>query len=204
LENIVSYAIVGFGKIGQALAHAFARKNIEVTVASRRPPEALAPDARAIGPTVVAKSMQDALDADTIILAVPFGEHREIAKALPSWKGKTIIDAMNSFPAPLEELDGLPSSAFVAKSFTGAKLVKGFNHLGAAKLATDPIVEDGHRVVFLSSDDDEACAPVVDLAKQLGFAPVKPGRLNEGGALVHARGQTWGLLIFQDLFKKQQ
>ena len=32
----MSYAIVGFGKIGQALAHAFARKNIEVAVASRR------------------------------------------------------------------------------------------------------------------------------------------------------------------------
>lgn len=47
----MSYAIVGFGKIGHALAHAFARKNINVTVASRRPPEALAPQARAIGPT---------------------------------------------------------------------------------------------------------------------------------------------------------
>jgi prephenate dehydrogenase len=68
----MSYAIVGFGKIGQALAHAFARKSIDVTVASRRPPEALAPQARAIGPTVVAKSLRDALDADTIILAVPF------------------------------------------------------------------------------------------------------------------------------------
>jgi 8-hydroxy-5-deazaflavin:NADPH oxidoreductase len=32
------------------------------------------------------------LEADTIILAVPFGEHREVAKALPSWKGKTVID----------------------------------------------------------------------------------------------------------------
>ena len=83
--------------IGEALAHAFARKNIEVTVASRRAPEALAPQARAIGPTVVAKSLRDALAADTIILAVPFGEHREIKKALPSWKGKTVIDATNSF-----------------------------------------------------------------------------------------------------------
>jgi 8-hydroxy-5-deazaflavin:NADPH oxidoreductase len=143
----MSYAIVGFGKIGQALAHAFARKNIDVTVASRRPPKALAPQARAIGPTVVAKSLRDALEADTIILAVPFGEHREVAKALPSWKGKTVIDAMNAL-VPLEELDGLPSSAFVAKSFTGAKLVKGFNHLVAATLAADPIVEGGHRVVF--------------------------------------------------------
>jgi hypothetical protein len=93
----MSYAIVGFGRIGQALAHSFARKNINVTVASRRPPEELAPQARAIGPTVIAKSLQDALEADTIFLAVPFGEHREIAKALPNWKGKTIIDAMNVF-----------------------------------------------------------------------------------------------------------
>jgi len=200
----MSYTIIGFGKIGQALAHAFARRNINVTVASRRPAEALAPQAQAIGPTVVAKSLRDALDADIIILAVPFGEHREVAKALPSWEGKTIIDAMNSFPVPPEELDGLPSSAFVAKSFTGAKLVKGFNHLGAAKLATDPIVDGGHRVVFLSSDEEDAIAPVADLAKQLGFAPVKLGKLNEGGALVHARGRTWGQLIFQDLLKKDQ
>jgi predicted dinucleotide-binding enzyme len=203
-RNIMSYAIVGFGKIGQALAHAFARKSINVTVASRRSPEELAQQARAIGSTVVAKSLRDALEADTIILAVPFGEHREVAKVLPNWEGKTVIDAMNSFGVLPEELGGLLSSAFVAKAFTGARLVKGFNHLGAAILATDPIVEGGHRVVFLSSDDEDAFAPVADLAKQLGFAPVKLGKLNEGGALVHARGRTWGQLIFQDLFKKQQ
>ena len=200
----MTYAIVGFGKIGQALVHAFARKNIDVTVASRRLPEELAPQARAIGLTVTAKSLQEAIAADTIILAVPFGQHREIAQALPSWSGKTIIDAMNSFPTPPELLDGLISSAFVAKSFVGAKLVKGFNHLGAAKLATDPAAEGGHRVVFFSSDDEDAYAPVVDLAKQLGFAPVKLGKLNEDGALVHARGAVWGQLIFQDVLKKQQ
>src|SRR5579864_2898458 len=133
-RRTMSYAIVGFGKIGQALAHAFARKDINVTVASRRPPEALAPQARAIGPTVVAKSLRDALEADTIILAVPFGEHQEVAKALPTWKGKTIIDVTNAYGVFPEELDGLPSSAFVAKAFTGAQLVKGFNHLIAATL----------------------------------------------------------------------
>ena len=200
----MSYAIVGFGAAGQALARAFARKNIDVTVASRRPPEALAPQARAIGPTVVAKSLRDAVEADTIILAIPFWEHREVAKALPSWEGKTVIDATNAFGVLPEELDGLPSSAFVAKSFTGAKLLKGFNHLGADTLAADPIVEGGYRVVFLSSDDEDAIAPVTDLAKQLGFAPVNLGKLNEGGALVHARGSTWGRLMFQDLFKKEQ
>jgi hypothetical protein len=199
----MNYAIVGFGKVGQALAHAFARKDIDVIVASRRPPEVLAPQARVIGPKVVAKSLRNALEADTIILAVPFAEHREVAKALPSWKGKTVIDATNTFGVPPEELDGLPSSAFVAKAFTGAKLVKGFNHLIAATLADDPIVEGGRRVVFLSSDDEDATAPVATLAKQLGFAPINLGKLNEGGALVHARGRTWGQLIFQDLLKRE-
>jgi predicted dinucleotide-binding enzyme len=200
----MSYAIVGFGKIGQALAHAFARNNINVTVASRRPPEHLAPLARTIGPTVVAKSLQEALKADTIFLAVLFDQHRDVAKALPRWNGKTVIDVTNAFGVPPEELDGLPSSTVVAKSFNGAKVVKGFNHLGAVTLATDPAVDGGHRVVFLSSDDEDAVDPVADLAKQLGFAPVQLGKLNEGGALVHAHGRTWGRLIFQDVFKKQQ
>ena len=134
----MSYAIVGFGKIGQALAHAFARKNIDVTVASRRPPRRWRRRLGRLDPRSSPSRCRMRSRPTRSFLAVPFGEHREIAKALPSWKGKTIIDAMNSFPAPPEELDGLPSSAFVAKSFTGAKLVKGFNHLGAAKLATDP------------------------------------------------------------------
>jgi 8-hydroxy-5-deazaflavin:NADPH oxidoreductase len=201
MNKHMSYAIIGFGAIGQALARAFARRNIEVTVASRRAPEALAPQAQAIGPSVVAKSLQDALKANTIMLAVPFWEHRQVAASLPSWDGKTIIDATNSFG---EDLDGLPSSAYVARAFGGARFVKGFNHLGATTLAADPIVEGGHRVVFLSSDDESAIAPVAALARQLGFAPVALGKFNEGGALVHARGRVWGPLIFQDLFKTVQ
>jgi len=199
----MSYAIVGFGKIGQALAHAFARKNIDVTVASRRPPEALAPQARAIGPTVVAKSLRDALEADTIILAVPFGEHREIAKALPSWKGKTVIDAMKLVSSPPEELDGLPSSAFVAKAFTGAKLVKGFNHLVAATLATDPIVEGGHRSSFCR-------VTTRTLSLRGGFGQKtwvrtrQAGKVQRGWCAGARTRPNLGRLIFQDLFKKQQ
>jgi predicted dinucleotide-binding enzyme len=93
----VSYAIIGFGAVGQALARAFARKNREVAVASRRTPEALAPQARATGPTITPKTLAGALEAQTVILAVPFWEHREVAKALASWQGKTVIDTTNAF-----------------------------------------------------------------------------------------------------------
>ena len=177
------YAIVGFGAVGQALGRAFARKNIEVAVASRRPPEALAPQAQAIGPSVVPAALQDAIKAETIILAVPFWEHREVAKALASWQGKTIIDTTNAFGVPIEDLGGLPSSAFIAKAFPGAKVVKGFNHLPARLLAADPNVTGGRRVVFLSSDDESALTQVTALAGELGFAPIGLGKLEDGGAL---------------------
>ena len=191
----MSYAIIGFGAVGQALARAFARKNIEVAVASRRSPEALAPQAQAIGSTVVPRTLREAIKADIIFLAVPFGEHRAVAKNLASWQGKTIIDAMNGFGV---------SSAVVAQAFPGAQLVKGFNHLLARTIASDPHVKGGRRVVFLSSDDEGAAAPVAALAEQLGFAPVNLGKFEEGGALVQARAdKSWGPLIFQDLFKQE-
>ena len=196
----MSYAIIGFGKIGQALAKAFARNGIEVSVATTRDPASFASDAAAIGPNIVPTTLAEAVKADIIFLAVHFEQHPEVAKALPDWKGKTIIDAMNTL-APLEELGGLPSSAVVARAFTGARLVKGFNHLVAAVLDQDPAVHGGRRVVFLASDDDDAAAEVGALAENLGFAPIKLGGLSEGGLLVHARGNSWGQLIFKDLIK---
>jgi predicted dinucleotide-binding enzyme len=197
----MSYAIIGFGPVGQALARAFARKEIEITVASRRPPEALAPLARAIGPTVIPKSLDDALDANIVILAVPFWQHREVAKAVASWQGKIVIDTTNAFGVALEELDGLPSSVVISRALPGARLVKAFNHLPAGILAQDPNVKGGRRVVFLSSDDESATASVGALVEQLGFAPIGLGKLAEGGSLVQARGRTWTQLIFQDLVK---
>lgn len=192
------YAIIGFGKIGHALAHAFARNGIEVAVATTRDPQSFTADAAAIGPTIIPTTVAEAVKADVIFLAVRFESHPAVAKALADWNGKTVIDAMNT-QAPLDELDGLPSSAFVAKAFTGARLVKGFNHLAAGVLGQDPVVHGGRRVVFLASDDDEAAAEVGTLAEQLGFAPIQLGGLSEGGWLVHARGKNWGRLIFKDL-----
>jgi hypothetical protein len=197
----MSYAIIGFGKIGHALAKAFARKGLEVSVATTRDPESFASDAVAIGPTIIPKTLAEAVKADVIFLAVRFDSHPDVAKALPSWQGKTIIDVTNAYGVPPEDLGGQPSSKFVAQAFTGARLVKGFNHLVAAVLDQDPAVHGGRRVVFLASDDDGAADEVGALAENLGFAPIKLGGLSEGGLLVQARGTSWGRLIFKDLVK---
>lgn len=197
----MSYAIIGFGTVGQALARAFSRSGIEVAVAGRRPPEALAAQAREIGPTVIPTSLQDALKAEIVILAVPFWGHKEVAKAAASWQGKIVIDATNAFGVPVEDLGGLPSSVVISEALTGARLVKAFNHLAAATLAADPNVKGGRRVIFMSSDDESATDRVAALVEQLGFAPIALGKLAEGGLLVQARGRTWAPLIFQDLVK---
>ena len=197
----MSFAIIGFGNIGKALAKAFARKGVEVSVATTHDPKSFASDAAAIGPTIIAKTLADAVKADIIFLAVRFEAHPDVAKALPNWKGKTIIDVTNAYGVPPEKLGGQPSSKVVAQAFTGARLVKGFNHLVAAVLDQDPAVHGGKRVVFLASDDEDAATEVGALAEKLGFAPIKLGGLSEGGLLVHARGNSWGRLIFKDLVK---
>jgi len=198
----MSYAIIGFGKIGHALAKAFARKGIEVSVATTRDPKSFASDAAAIGSTIIPKTLAEAVKADILFLAVRFESHKEVAKALPSWKGKTIVDVTNAYGVPPEQLGGQPSSAkVVAEAFTDGRLVKGFNHLGAAILERDPAVHGGRRVVFLASDDEDAAAEIGELAKHLGFSPITLGGLSEGGLLVQARGNSWGQLIFKDLVK---
>jgi hypothetical protein len=200
-NKVASYSIIGFGNIGRALAKAFARNGIEVSVATTRDPKSFASDAATIGPKIIPTTLAEAVKADVIFLAVRFESHPDVAKALPTWKGKTIIDVTNAYGVPPEKLGGQPSSRFVARAFAGGKLVKGFNHLIAAVLDKDPAVHGGRRVVFLASDDDGAAAEIGALAENLGFSPIKLGGLSEGGLLVQARGNSWGQLIFKDLVK---
>jgi hypothetical protein len=197
----MSHAIIGFGNIGQALAKAFARSGIEVSVATTRDPENFAPDAAAIGPEIIPTTLEEAAKADTLFLAVHYESHSDVAKTRATWEGKTIIDVTNAYGVSPEKLGGQPSSTAVAQAFTGARLVKGFNHLVAGVLEQDPAVNGGRRVVFLASDDDDAAAEIGALAEDLGFSPIHLGGLSEGGLLVSARGNTWGQLIFKDLVK---
>ena len=197
----MSYAIIGFGNIGHALARAFARNGIEVSVATRRDPGSFAADAAAIGSGIKPTTLDEAVKADVIFLAVRFESLPDVAKALPNWQGKTIVDVSNAYGVPPEDLGGQPSSKFVSQAFTGARLVKGFNHLLAPVLDQDPAVHGGRRVVFLSSDDSDAASEIAALAAKLGFAPIELGGLSEGGMLVQARGNSWGKLIFKDFVK---
>ena len=177
----MSYAIIGAGHVGLAFAGLFARKSLNVSVASRRPPQAVAPLVRELGASVGAVPLEEGLQADIIFLAIPWSAFREFARsAAIDWRGKIVVDAMNS----REDLGGRLSSEIVTEELRGARVVKAFNQLPAAVLGRDPSESGGRRVVFVSSDDEEASSTVQALAKELGFSPIGLGKINEGGRLL--------------------
>lgn len=52
-NKVASYSIVGFGKLDNALAKAFVRKGINVSVATTRHPKSFASEAAEIGPEII-------------------------------------------------------------------------------------------------------------------------------------------------------
>ena len=81
-----SYAIIGFGPIGKALAKAFARKGIEVSVATTREPESFAAEAATIGPEIIPAALADAVKADIIFL----DRTRMLPRGCPVGRGKLL------------------------------------------------------------------------------------------------------------------
>ena len=76
-------------------------------------------------------------------------------------------------------------------------MVKAFNTLPAAVLASDPAQDGGRRVLFVSGNDASANADTASLIERLGFAPITLGELNQGGLL-----QQFGAsLVAQNLTK---
>jgi predicted dinucleotide-binding enzyme len=184
----MNYAIIGSGKVGSALAHLFTRAGIAVSIANTRGPETIRPLVETLGDTVTAATVEDALDADVIFLAIPFVAVEAFARVRADWSGKIVVDATNAYGVSPEVMAGRLSSDIVAKAVPGASVVKAFNQLPAGVLARDPAQDGGRRVVFVSSNEDEASTTIKGLAEQLGFSPILVGRIDEGGRLLHIPG----------------
>jgi predicted dinucleotide-binding enzyme len=193
----MTYSIIGSGNVGAALARQFARSGIAVDIANTRGPDTLAALVAELGANVTAVALQKALEADVVILAVPFRAHVAVAAVRADWTGTIIVDAMNAHGVASGELKGAASSALVATAFRGAAVVKTFNQLPAKLLAAPPGEHGGRRVMLVSSDDAPASAAITALVADLGFAPIAIGKLDEGGALLRLGGP----LLLQNLIK---
>ncbi len=178
--------IIGAGNIGQAFATRLAAARIDTIISNSRGPETLIDTAKALGPTVRAGTVQEAARADIVFVSVYWPQLETALSGLPAWDGRIVIDANNPVIQPgfrMAELNGRTSSEVLADMLPGARLVKAFNTLPTAVLASDPRTAGGNRVVFLSGNDAQAKAEVAALATRLGFAPVDLGGLSVGGRL---------------------
>jgi predicted dinucleotide-binding enzyme len=198
----MSYAIIGSGAIGGALARQFARSKITAVIASRRGAASLEDARQTFAPNVSPAETADALDAEVIFLAVPFDAVGEVAGLRIDWSDKIVVDATNAIEFPAfrpRDLGGRPSSEVVAAQFKGAKVVKAFNTLPAAVLADEPRRNEGHRTIFVSGNHADANEQVAALATSLGFSPIILGRLDEGGL----QQQFGGPLMAHSLIKQR-
>ncbi len=197
----MSYAIIGSGNIGRALAHQFARKNIKVRVANSRGPDSLEPLRAELGQAILPSTVDEALQADVVIMAVPNASVTEIAGSAPDWGDRILVDATNAINfddfSP-KDLGGRLSTDIVAEAVPTARVVKAFNTVLASVLEVEPAQGDGNRVIFLSGNAPEARSEVARLATDLGFAPIDLGRVDEGGRLA----QFGGPLAAQNLLRQ--
>jgi predicted dinucleotide-binding enzyme len=196
-------AIIGTGNVGAALARTFARHSRAAVIANTRGPDSFRELAREVEPWVRATTLEDALDAEVLVLATPFLAAEMLGALKASWRGHIVVDATNAFLLPDSEtiLRGRLSTEVVAGHFPDAAVVKAFNQLPANVLERELPPEHGKKVVFVASNEAPASAVVARLAEETGFAPVELGRIDEGGHLIQARNAlVLRLFVEQPMF----
>ena len=125
----MTYAIIGSGAIGTAIACQFSRAGLDVLVANTRGPDSLRGLANELGAHVRPVSLAEAAAADLVFLAVPYDAIGDATASVQDWGGRTVVDATNaiSFPAfTPRDLGGRPSTDVVAGTLKGVRVVKAF------------------------------------------------------------------------------
>ncbi len=177
--------IIGAGNIGQAIAVQMLRAGREVVIANSRGPETLGEVIERLGDGARAGTIAEAAANDVVAVAVPWA-HIEGAVRGIEWDGRIVIDANNAVVPPdykPADLGGQVSSVVFSGWVPGARVVKTANILLASVLASDPVLPEGRRVLFVSGDDQDAKDTVGGLFTEAGFRTIDVGDLQTGGAL---------------------
>jgi hypothetical protein len=179
----MSIAVIGTGNIGSGLARTLAAASLPVTVAGAGPEDGLDLSRKlelATGLRVKAATVADAVAAARlVILAVPYGAVADIAGQV-DLSGKVVVDVSNPIEADFSGIVvGHTSSAAeeIQKLVPGARVVKAFNTVFAQVYEHGLAFGDRQVQTFVASDDAEAKADVIALARAAGFDPVDAGPL---------------------------
>ena len=180
--------IIGSGHVGSALGGVWAKAGNEVMFSSRH----LDNDKRLaaeIGANARAGTPQEAASFGEVLLcAVPYSAFPELIKSLGhSFKGKVVINASNPFPHRDGEIANQAreqgAGLFDAQLLQGAHVVRAFNAVGAARMASAH--EDPGKIGMpIAGDDKKAIEVASRLVREAGFEPVVVGGLDMGKYLM--------------------
>jgi 8-hydroxy-5-deazaflavin:NADPH oxidoreductase len=180
--------IIGSGHVGSALGGVWAKAGNEVMFSSRH----LENDkqlAAEVGANARAGTPQEAAAfGQVLLLAVPYSAFIELIKSLgDSIKGKVLINASNPFPQRDGEIatDARAKGVglFDAQILRGASVVRAFNAVGAARMASAH--EDPGKIGMpIAGDDKKAIEVTSRLVREAGFEPVVVGGLDMGKYLM--------------------
>lgn len=182
-------AIIGAGNVGKALGQSISRAGHDVTITAKHPETARAA-AWEIGAQPAASPAEAVIDADVVILAVPYvGAADEVSGEIRDRvAGKAVVDATNPMKPDYSGLatEGTSAAEEFQKRLPDAYVVKAFNTIFATNQANPNPEIDG----YVAGDDDKAKQLVISLVESIGFNPVDVGPLKaarylEGMAVIN-------------------
>jgi predicted dinucleotide-binding enzyme len=186
VSNVSTIGLIGAGNIGSALARAAVQHGYKAVLSNSRGPETLQDLVQDIGAGAEAATPQQAAEqGDLVVVTIPLKNIGDVpAEPLA---GKIVLDTNNYYPSRdghIAELDdeSTTTAELLQRQLPGARIVKAFNHIGAADIVSggSPAGTPGRRALAIFGDDAEAKQTVRALIDEFGFDVVDGGPLAEG------------------------
>jgi len=180
--------IVGSGKVGSAIGATWVRVGHEVMFSSRNIENDKVLAARLGAGARAGTPREAATFGEVVMVSVPYGSLPAVGKDLADLiKGKVVIDTCNPFPGRDGEIANwarqIGAGLASAELLPGARLVRAFNAIGAARMGS-AYQEPGRVGMPIASDDAQAVAVASRLIREIGYEPVLIGGLAMGKHLM--------------------
>jgi 8-hydroxy-5-deazaflavin:NADPH oxidoreductase len=186
---MTTIGVIGAGHIGRNFSLAAIRQGYGVVISNARGPGALADLVNELGPKARAATPADAVAAgDFALVAIPL--KGTDAVPVDSFGGKVVVTTNNYFAdrdGPIAEIDSgrLTVPSYVQAELPDSKVVRAFNHIGAADILSDgtPKGTPNRRALGFAGDDPEAKQRADELYEAFGFDAVDVGGLDDAWRL---------------------